>query len=245
MYTYTKRLDVVKYECFVGIQYTKQQFFINEAGQHCQRNIDPIKYGMKMERIDSCVKNRSMSMNFYHTHTFLQELNHNFPNDLSNMSTFQQDTLHLEMSIMPNSSVPDLSHELFLLQNDSKLPNNNKISNTNIRNEYKDKNNDSQSSINNSDNETIQLNETGINSIEQININLKSTQTINKIMTTTVRTTPLVTSTTAKIPSDAKVNKKSEDTNAMGNTGCVKNYPLNIILIVYFSFSIMVIQEIF
>ena len=51
LYTYTKRLDISAniYECFVGsIIPDKDDIYIKEAGEHCQRKIDPVKYGMKL-----------------------------------------------------------------------------------------------------------------------------------------------------------------------------------------------------
>jgi hypothetical protein len=50
MYTYTHRRDVGTYECFVGSIISNNEIFIKEAGDHCQRNIDPMHYGMKLTR---------------------------------------------------------------------------------------------------------------------------------------------------------------------------------------------------
>ena len=50
MYTYTQRRDVGTYECFVGSIISNSEINIKEAGDHCQRNIDPMHYGMKLIR---------------------------------------------------------------------------------------------------------------------------------------------------------------------------------------------------
>lgn len=48
MYTYTQRRDVGTYECFVGSIISDNEIHIKEAGDHCQRNVDPMHYGMKL-----------------------------------------------------------------------------------------------------------------------------------------------------------------------------------------------------
>ncbi|XP_066258967.1 uncharacterized protein [Euwallacea similis] len=52
LYTYTERRDVAEgtYECFVGSIVSDKEINIKEAGEHCQRNIDPMKYGMKLTK---------------------------------------------------------------------------------------------------------------------------------------------------------------------------------------------------
>ncbi|XP_060516050.1 uncharacterized protein LOC132695666 isoform X2 [Cylas formicarius] len=60
LYTYTERKDVADgtYECFVGSIITDKDIYIKEAGEHCQRNIEPLRYGMKLIKtkpIYSCV----------------------------------------------------------------------------------------------------------------------------------------------------------------------------------------------
>lgn len=61
LYTYTQRRDVAAgtYECFVGSIITDEEIYINEAGQHCQRNVDPLRYGMKLikkQPLYSCIE---------------------------------------------------------------------------------------------------------------------------------------------------------------------------------------------
>ncbi|KAH1023040.1 hypothetical protein HUJ04_012322 [Dendroctonus ponderosae] len=67
LYTYTERRDVADgtYECFVGSILTDKEINIKEAGEHCQRNIDPLKYGMKLTKtksIYSCVDRTTTNM---------------------------------------------------------------------------------------------------------------------------------------------------------------------------------------
>lgn len=51
VYTYTKRRDFGTYECFVGAIDGKR-IMIQEAGENCQRKIDPLQYGMELKQID-------------------------------------------------------------------------------------------------------------------------------------------------------------------------------------------------
>lgn len=60
LYTYTERKDVSAgtYECFVGSIITEGEIYIKEAGEHCQRNVDPLRYGMKLikkQPLYSCI----------------------------------------------------------------------------------------------------------------------------------------------------------------------------------------------
>lgn len=57
IYTYTKRVDVGTYECFVGAQHIDNRIFIKEAGEHCQRNIDPNRFGMELQKTKFCDTN--------------------------------------------------------------------------------------------------------------------------------------------------------------------------------------------
>lgn len=49
-YTYTQRKDVGTYECFVGKIVSNNEIYIKEAGEHCERKVDPLKLGMKLTR---------------------------------------------------------------------------------------------------------------------------------------------------------------------------------------------------
>lgn len=51
VYTYTKRHDVGTYECFVGGILTENKIFIKEAGEHCERLVNPFRYGMELNKI--------------------------------------------------------------------------------------------------------------------------------------------------------------------------------------------------
>lgn len=48
MYTYTKRNDSDVNECFVGLIVNDEEIYIKEAGNHCLRNIDPRREGMRL-----------------------------------------------------------------------------------------------------------------------------------------------------------------------------------------------------
>ena len=50
-YTLTKRIDLPKQECFVGIPSHDGKHKIMEAGEHCQRGLQPGLYGMDMEMV--------------------------------------------------------------------------------------------------------------------------------------------------------------------------------------------------
>merc|ERR1712130_156698 len=51
VYTLTKRMDLHKQECFVGIPSHDGKHKIMEAGEHCDRGLQPHLYGMDMELI--------------------------------------------------------------------------------------------------------------------------------------------------------------------------------------------------
>lgn len=48
MYAYTMRNDTSTNECFVGLIVNDEEIYIKEAGDHCMRNIDPKKEGMRL-----------------------------------------------------------------------------------------------------------------------------------------------------------------------------------------------------
>lgn len=62
LYTYTQRYDAAAgtYECFVGSIMSNQEIYIKEAGEHCQRHVDPLRFGMKLklkQELYSCIEN--------------------------------------------------------------------------------------------------------------------------------------------------------------------------------------------
>jgi len=61
LYTYTERTDVLGYECFVGLIISDSELFIKEAGEHCQRDVEPLKMGMKLSRQATCYAPRILS----------------------------------------------------------------------------------------------------------------------------------------------------------------------------------------
>lgn len=56
MYAYTRRVDVPTHECFAGAMDINEKIFLKEAGDDCQRNADPYRYGMQMNQTISCAK---------------------------------------------------------------------------------------------------------------------------------------------------------------------------------------------
>jgi hypothetical protein len=54
VYAFTHRKDVGGYECFVGALLSDKQIFIKEAGEHCQRHVDPYRYGMELNQVAHC-----------------------------------------------------------------------------------------------------------------------------------------------------------------------------------------------
>lgn len=69
LYTYTQRRDVAAgtYECFVGSIITDEEIYIKEAGEHCQRNVDPLRYGMKLikkQPLYSCIEKSKSNVKF-------------------------------------------------------------------------------------------------------------------------------------------------------------------------------------
>ncbi|KAL0108161.1 hypothetical protein PUN28_015033 [Cardiocondyla obscurior] len=57
MYTYTMRNDTATNECFVGLIVNDEEIYIKEAGDHCIRNIDPKKQGMRLYKKGQCYGN--------------------------------------------------------------------------------------------------------------------------------------------------------------------------------------------
>ncbi|XP_039310112.1 uncharacterized protein LOC105204366 isoform X2 [Solenopsis invicta] len=57
MYTYTMRNDTATNECFVGLIVNDEEIYIKEAGDHCMRNIDPKKQGMRLYKKGQCYGN--------------------------------------------------------------------------------------------------------------------------------------------------------------------------------------------
>ncbi|KAK6617638.1 hypothetical protein RUM44_005226 [Polyplax serrata] len=56
-YTYTQRTDTSAHECFVGSIMSSHEIYIIEAGEHCDRKLDPFRFGMKLLRKGSCTQN--------------------------------------------------------------------------------------------------------------------------------------------------------------------------------------------
>lgn len=67
LYTYTQRKDVADgtYECFVGARSSNEKIYIREAGEHCQRHIDPHQYGMKLEKTSSYTCNSKLILSMH------------------------------------------------------------------------------------------------------------------------------------------------------------------------------------
>lgn len=42
------------YECFVGTMLSDRQIFIKEAGEHCQRDVNPHRFGMELNKVAHC-----------------------------------------------------------------------------------------------------------------------------------------------------------------------------------------------
>lgn len=55
VYTYTQRKDVGTYECFVGSIISQTEIYIKEAGEHCERDVDPLQHGMLLRRKGACI----------------------------------------------------------------------------------------------------------------------------------------------------------------------------------------------
>lgn len=59
VYTYTQRLDIGTFECFVGAINSTDEILLKEAGEYCQRSADPLKYGMRLQKSVSCIESKS------------------------------------------------------------------------------------------------------------------------------------------------------------------------------------------
>ena len=58
IYTYTKRRDMEGHECFVGITTRKGEVYLQEAGNNCERGLQPMRYGMRLKRVAQCYHQR-------------------------------------------------------------------------------------------------------------------------------------------------------------------------------------------
>ncbi|XP_059608854.1 uncharacterized protein LOC132256448 [Phlebotomus argentipes] len=54
LYAFTYRRDLNTHECFVGAMMAEKTIFIREAGENCQRNLNPHRYGMELNKIGYC-----------------------------------------------------------------------------------------------------------------------------------------------------------------------------------------------
>lgn len=61
VYTYTKRQDVGTYECFVGGILSDNKIYIKEAGEHCQRHVNPFRYGMELNKVGKIFEHRDLN----------------------------------------------------------------------------------------------------------------------------------------------------------------------------------------
>lgn len=59
VYTYTQRLDIGTFECFVGAINSTDEILLKEAGEYCQRSADPLKYGMRLQKSVACTESKS------------------------------------------------------------------------------------------------------------------------------------------------------------------------------------------
>ena len=57
IYTYTERRDLIGYECFVGLITKKGDIYLKEAGNNCERSLEPLKYGMRLTQVSKCYGN--------------------------------------------------------------------------------------------------------------------------------------------------------------------------------------------
>lgn len=54
-------MDVPVYECFLGALASTEEIFIKEAGQHCRRDIDVMRYSMQLNKTRACPHKMDLS----------------------------------------------------------------------------------------------------------------------------------------------------------------------------------------
>ncbi|XP_055694604.1 uncharacterized protein LOC129796572 isoform X2 [Lutzomyia longipalpis] len=71
LYAFTYRRDLNIHECFVGAMMAEKTIFIKEAGENCQRNLDPHRYGMELNKIGYCnaVADKTPHSSHRHVHS--------------------------------------------------------------------------------------------------------------------------------------------------------------------------------
>ena len=52
---------MIGYECFVGLITKKGDIYLKEAGYNCERNQEPLKYGMRLTQVSKCYVNPRLS----------------------------------------------------------------------------------------------------------------------------------------------------------------------------------------
>lgn len=62
------------YECFVGALHANNRIFIKEAGEHCQRNINPNRYGMELRKTKFCNETNDSSLIKLHDSDIVSEV---------------------------------------------------------------------------------------------------------------------------------------------------------------------------
>ncbi|XP_037050218.1 uncharacterized protein LOC119084372 isoform X1 [Bradysia coprophila] len=104
VYTYTQRRDVGTYECFVGGMMSDQKIYIKEAGEHCQRHVNPYRYGMELNKVASCKNTTTPNARSTTTETPLSYSTIN-PVNISDESS----TVRVEAVTSTTKGIPTLS----------------------------------------------------------------------------------------------------------------------------------------
>ncbi|XP_058058208.1 uncharacterized protein LOC131209215 [Anopheles bellator] len=87
VYTYTQRRDVGTYECFVGTMLSDRQIFIKEAGEHCQRDVNPHRFGMELNKVAHCTQPEVFKSSARPTHKYLDVANQPTPRPATSINT--------------------------------------------------------------------------------------------------------------------------------------------------------------
>lgn len=243
VYTYTERRDIGTYECFVGALNSNQEIFIKEAGEHCQRDVDPYRYGMQLKQTKYCNNNK---------HKLTKGPNNNNRNILkmdgrnysNNIDTFPSirtfnDTMHILPVSIDDKTTESIASVQYIFNNtvSNNIKSNTESANTEFDKIYQHGNNSDSNKIN--DNiQIVNINHATVLNNSDANDNIDG----DRYYTSTTKSTRF--GVNRKKPIQTK--KLSDPENETAYSGAVKSQHCSISNLNYFTIlSILCLSSIY